>query len=163
MAQVCSSLNFLFSKCYLWPSFTPSIQLQKGANDARSDDVRRIKEELALWLNSAHAPSPPFNTKCRSDRGMENDITGRLLCPIEYDWDDEPSVSSCDFFLRVPEHFSLVFVMESARGTINISEDYFLRCFYPYGTGDPDNVEKGFLRSGLLVKVCFVVFIPSMH
>ncbi len=47
---------------------------------------------------------------------MENDITGRLLCPIEYDWDDEPSVSSCDIFLRVPEHFSLVFVMESARG-----------------------------------------------
>ena len=38
-------------------------------------------------------------------------------------------------------------------GTINISEDYFLRCFYPYGKGDPDNVEKGFLRSGLLVKV----------
>ena len=43
-------------------------------------------------------------------------------------------------------------------GTINISEDYFLRCFYPYGEGDPNNVEKGFLRSGLLVKVCFIVF-----
>ena len=38
-------------------------------------------------------------------------------------------------------------------GTINISEDYFLRCFYPYARGDPNNVEKGFLRSCLLVKV----------
>ncbi|KJA15425.1 hypothetical protein HYPSUDRAFT_207911 [Hypholoma sublateritium FD-334 SS-4] len=63
--------------------------LQKGANDARSDDVRRIKEEIALWLNLAHAPNPPLNTKSRSDRGLHNDITGRLLCPIEYDWDDE--------------------------------------------------------------------------
>ncbi len=43
-------------------------------------------------------------------------------------------------------------------GTINISEDYFLRCFYPYGEGDPDNIEKGFLRSGLLVKVHFIVY-----
>ena len=42
-------------------------------------------------------------------------------------------------------------------GTVNISEDYFLRCFYPYGKGDPDNVEKGFLRSGLLVKVCSTI------
>ena len=42
-------------------------------------------------------------------------------------------------------------------GTINISEDYFLRCFYPYGMGDPNNIEKGFLRSGLLVKVYSIV------
>ncbi len=62
--------------------------------DARSDDVRRIKEELALWLNISHTPNPPLNTKSRSDRGMENDITGRLLCPIEYDWDDEMLVLS---------------------------------------------------------------------
>ena len=79
--------------CYICPHlFICSLQLQKGANDARSDDVRRIKEELALWLNIANAPNPPLNTKCRSDRGMDNDITGRLLCPIEYDWDDETSV-----------------------------------------------------------------------
>ena len=68
---------------------THSLQLQKGANDARSDDVRRIKEELALWLNMEYTPNPPLNTKCRSDRGMQNDIMGHLLCPIEYDWDDE--------------------------------------------------------------------------
>ncbi len=64
-------------------------QLQKGANDARSDDVRRVKEEVAMWLNTDHAPSPPFNVKARSDRGRQNNITARLLCPIEYDWDDE--------------------------------------------------------------------------
>ncbi|KJA13399.1 hypothetical protein HYPSUDRAFT_151639 [Hypholoma sublateritium FD-334 SS-4] len=141
LTQVCRDSGF-FSICS-YP-FIDSPQLQKGANDARSDDVRRIKEEIALWLNLAYAPNPPLNTKCRSDRGMQNDITGRLLCPIEYDWDDE-------------------LVRNGIRaGTINISEDYFLRCFYPYGIGDPDNVEKGFLRSGLLVKTYSNIFIsPS--
>lgn len=49
-------------------------------------------------------------------------------------------------------------------GTVNISEDYFLRCFYPYGKGDPDNVERGFLRSSLLIKVCSIVtmLFPSL-
>ena len=38
-------------------------------------------------------------------------------------------------------------------GVLTISDDFFLMCFYPNGRGDPDNVEKNFLRSGLLVKV----------
>ncbi len=40
-------------------------------------------------------------------------------------------------------------------GALGISDDYFLTCFYPKGHGDPNNVEQNFLRSGLLVKVCF--------
>jgi hypothetical protein len=27
--------------------------------------------------------------KQRDDRGLQNDITGRLLCPIELSWDDD--------------------------------------------------------------------------
>jgi hypothetical protein len=38
-------------------------------------------------------------------------------------------------------------------GELDISEDYFLTCLYPNGLGDSDDVERGFLRSGLLVKV----------
>ena len=37
---------------------------------------------------------------------------------------------------------------------LDISEDYFLTCLYPKGYGNPDDVERGFLRSGLLLKVC---------
>ncbi len=40
-------------------------------------------------------------------------------------------------------------------GTINISEDYFLRCFYPNGNGDPSHYEKGFLKSGLAPQCMF--------
>ena len=36
---------------------------------------------------------------------------------------------------------------------LDISEDYFLTCLYPKGLGNSDDVEHGFLRSGLLVKV----------
>ncbi|KAF8184850.1 hypothetical protein BJ912DRAFT_1060825 [Pholiota molesta] len=100
------------------------IQLQKGANDARSDDVRRIKEEIALWLNDEFTPVPPMLVKARSDRGVQSRITGRLLCPIEHDWDDEHVRSAIQ------------------AGSVDISEDFFLRCLYPHGNGDPDNVER---------------------
>ncbi|KJA27917.1 hypothetical protein HYPSUDRAFT_197489 [Hypholoma sublateritium FD-334 SS-4] len=124
-------------------AFTVLIQVLPSVGKAIEDPSTDMDMYLTQ-LQKAYAPNPPLNTKCRSDRGMQNDITGRLLCPIEYDWDDE-SVRN-----------------EIRAGTINISEDYFLRCFYPYGIGDPDNVEKGFLRSGLLVKTYSSIFIsPS--
>jgi hypothetical protein len=65
------------------------MQLQKGANNARSDDVRRIKEEVANWINQTYSPASPLSLKQRDDRGLQNDITGCLLCPIEHSWDDD--------------------------------------------------------------------------
>ncbi len=65
-----------------------SPQLQKGANDAHSDDVRRAKEEIANWINQTLSPTAPLSVKQRDDHGLQNDITGRLLCPIELSWDD---------------------------------------------------------------------------
>jgi hypothetical protein len=38
-------------------------------------------------------------------------------------------------------------------GVLDISDNYFLNCLYPKAQGDPDDVEKNFLRSGLLVKI----------
>ncbi|KAF9034848.1 hypothetical protein BJ165DRAFT_1533884 [Panaeolus papilionaceus] len=111
-------------------------QLQKGANDARSDDVRCIKEELGGWLNHAFAPAVPFSIKSRGDRGFQNDITGRLLCPIQYDWDDEAYV-----------------IQLNVEG-----DDLFLSCLYPKGKGDPNNVEAKFLRSRLLLKTYCAIF-----
>jgi hypothetical protein len=69
--------------------FLINLQLQRGANDARSDDVRRIKEEVANWINQTLSPTTPLSLKQRDDRGFQNDITGRLLCPIELSWDDD--------------------------------------------------------------------------
>lgn len=33
-------------------------------------------------------------------------------------------------------------------------DDYWIRCLYEDEQGDPEDVEKGFLKSSLLVKVC---------
>lgn len=85
------------------------IKLQTGANDARSDDTGKIKVAIAEWLN-AREPKKRYqnasgddddpetddsncNTlilspKGKEERGISNDITGRLICPIDYDWDD---------------------------------------------------------------------------
>ena len=86
--------------------YSPS-KLQKGANDARSDDIRRVKEELGGWLNLDFSPVVPFTTKSRSDRGLQNDTTGRLLCPIEHNWDDERQVANSNylFYLTLSSEF----------------------------------------------------------
>jgi len=90
-APVClpsHSLNFITNISYL------DIELQSGANDARSDDTSRLKVAIADWLNcrEPHNVAGNFDTrlsaKRKEERGISNDVTGRLLCPIDYDWDD---------------------------------------------------------------------------
>jgi hypothetical protein len=65
--------------------------LQTGANDARSDDTSRLNSAIAEWLNSS-SPStsnaPHLSAKGKDERGINHDITGFLLCPIDYDWDE---------------------------------------------------------------------------
>ncbi len=131
-----------------------TLQLQKGANDARSDDVRRVKEEVASWINQTLSPTAPLSMKQRDDRGLQNDVTGRLLCPIEFSWDDDEYATTIIDVCRLNKHcfFSVRRKIQTAE--LDISEDYFLTCLYPQGVGNPDDVERGFLRSGLLVKVC---------
>jgi len=64
--------------------------LQTGANDARSDDTSRLKVVVAEWLNSRSDSNsnPRLSAKRKDERGINHDITGYLLCPIDYDWDD---------------------------------------------------------------------------
>ena len=37
----------------------------------------------------------------------------------------------------------------------DFAKNFFVRCFYVDYEGDPENVEKGFLRSTLLIQVSF--------
>jgi len=66
----------------------PKTKLQSGANDARSDDTSRLKVAVAEWLNSRMPYQTWLSAKAKEERGTHNDVTGRLLCPIDFDWDD---------------------------------------------------------------------------
>ncbi|KAG9311119.1 hypothetical protein JVU11DRAFT_9029 [Chiua virens] len=65
------------------------FQVQKGGDGARGDDASSLKKEVVNWLVELYAPIiPPISPSLKSDRGLDHDVTGRLLCPIKYDWDD---------------------------------------------------------------------------
>jgi hypothetical protein len=89
-----------------------NFKLQSGANDARSDDTVRLKNVVASWLNSRirntelAEEDPPTGAQVsdllipeeKGRRGISHDVTGRLLCPITYDWDDPTCVNCSPFF-----------------------------------------------------------------
>jgi len=85
------------------------IKLQTRANDARSDDTGKLKVVIAEWLNSrnlqkihnsgrdgnesesdddSNLNALILSLKGKDERGISNNTTGCLICPIDYDWDD---------------------------------------------------------------------------
>ncbi|KIJ09481.1 hypothetical protein PAXINDRAFT_87389, partial [Paxillus involutus ATCC 200175] len=64
--------------------------LKHGAEAARSDDSSSLKKVVAQWLNErSPPPRPPIKASLKSRRGLYNDATAELLCPVEYDWSDK--------------------------------------------------------------------------
>ncbi|KAI5995964.1 hypothetical protein EDD15DRAFT_2365545 [Pisolithus albus] len=64
-------------------------ELQKGADGARGDDSATLKMAIAQWLNASQpCPDPPFNLREKNERGFNHEMTGKLLCPVDYDWAD---------------------------------------------------------------------------
>ncbi|KAG2022248.1 hypothetical protein CC2G_000020 [Coprinopsis cinerea AmutBmut pab1-1] len=117
-------------------------QLTKSANNARSVDANRAREKVAQWCNEdfENPPNPPLNPTNRDNRGIQNDFCGWLLCPIELDWEDR----------RV-------------RAKIRNKEPGYelgvtARALYEGYSGDPSDLEKGFLRSRLLLKMFRAIF-----
>ena len=65
------------------------IQLGQGADSSRADDTRRLKVYVVNWLmQGTPKPDPPLNPEDKTGRGFYNDTTGRLLCPVDFNWND---------------------------------------------------------------------------
>ncbi|KAJ7240257.1 hypothetical protein C8J57DRAFT_1478242 [Mycena rebaudengoi] len=149
--------------------------IQKGANDARSDDVWRVSICMGNWLNEDrdlpalesfdHTPplqddeghsvrqrAPLFKPGDRSNRGIQHDIAGGLLSQIEHRWH------------RAKRVFSLRLIREELRSlspdpnAAVLNSSFYCRLFYADFDGDPDAVETGFLQSRYLVKGYKAVF-----
>ncbi|KAG2046346.1 hypothetical protein BDR06DRAFT_1014796 [Suillus hirtellus] len=64
-------------------------KLNRGANSARGDDAASMKLAVASWLNeSSPPPNPPIHSHDKTGCGFYNDVTAKLLCPVDFKWAD---------------------------------------------------------------------------
>ncbi|KAF9463411.1 hypothetical protein BDZ94DRAFT_1308729 [Collybia nuda] len=118
-------------------------ELQRGADSARSDDLNRIRAFVADWLNTAKPhPDVLLNPTCRRNRGIAHDVTGRLLCPAEFNWDD--------LLIRAK--------LRAGDEEFDWLSSYHSRCFYAKYKPDVNQLESGYLKSTLLIQVYKAIF-----
>ncbi|KAJ7053711.1 hypothetical protein C8F01DRAFT_1165928 [Mycena amicta] len=136
--------------------------LNKGANDARAEDFRKITSLVAEWINSDidrgvadirvfdHSPTvlttrdgeeitvpgraPYLVPDDRAGRGAVHDITGGLLSTIDVDWKE--AITRNDIRTKKPK----------------LAPNYYPRLFYEGFKGDEQDVEEGLFKSRYLVK-----------
>ncbi|KAJ3750344.1 hypothetical protein DFH05DRAFT_1563987 [Lentinula detonsa] len=84
-----------------------------------------------------------YAEKNRGDRGLQGNISGYLLCPVEYDWYDL-EVHAALRKLDDPE--------------FDFASSAHSRCFYPAEGFDPEDLDHDFLQSHLLLQVYRMLF-----
>lgn len=92
---------FMMSR-FDWP------QIHHGSDSARAVDTKSMSSVLASWLNpKITKPEDLLDPNSRKNRGFDNDTTGRLLMPIEYDSSDPRSAVPSIYSLHVADPASL--------------------------------------------------------
>ncbi|KAF8839843.1 hypothetical protein BDN67DRAFT_969490 [Paxillus ammoniavirescens] len=118
-------------------------QLRKGADGARGDDTANLKQDVVLWLTDLFHPiEPPLRATTKDDRGFVHEVTGRLICPAEYNWvlqSVKDKIRDCDPSYLVTAH------------------SWPLLLYHNYSF-DPTDAEQGLFRSSLLVKAFKFLF-----
>ncbi|KAF8427561.1 hypothetical protein L210DRAFT_961538 [Boletus edulis BED1] len=94
-----------------------------------ADDACHLKLAVVTWLTDAN---PRLIAHDKTGRGLYNDATARLICPVEFDWD------KAEYFL-ITAH----------------SWPHFL---YKDGRYDPANPAEGLFQGILLVKAVKLTF-----
>ncbi|RXW14638.1 hypothetical protein EST38_g11214 [Candolleomyces aberdarensis] len=103
------------------------------------DGLADSPEESKAWLKTLQK-DPVIDSESRENRGLKHDLCGLLLCPIELDWDDE---EVCNKVRNYKEGFEL---------------GPTARALYANFTGDPKNLDAGYLKSKLLLKLYKFIF-----
>ncbi|TEB19192.1 hypothetical protein FA13DRAFT_1618602 [Coprinellus micaceus] len=115
--------------------------ITKGIASARSDDTKSLKSVVVDWITPTNRVlSPPIQRNVKDNRGFHHPRTGELLCPVNFDWNDEK--------IR----------RDLAGGHLIPSGDLWPRFIYRYFEYNPQDPWDGLLRSSLLVKAFKHVF-----
>ena len=102
-----------------------------------------------------------LDANCRKNRGIAHDTTGQLLCPAEFDWDN--LVWVIDHSAQPNDLISIRSIRAKLRAfdeDFDWLSSYHSRCFYTNYKPDMTQLESGYLKSTLLIKVrCFSLFV----
>ncbi|KAF6751500.1 hypothetical protein DFP72DRAFT_816427, partial [Ephemerocybe angulata] len=114
---------------------------RKGAAASRGDDTKSLKSVIIDWITPPGGSLvPPLSRNIKTDRGYYHYTTGRLLCPVVLDWEDEE-------------------VRKSLRsGEIVVSGNDWHSFLYVGYKLNPEKPWEGFLRSDLLLSAFKHVF-----
>ncbi|KAJ3845258.1 hypothetical protein F5878DRAFT_705652 [Lentinula raphanica] len=139
-------------------------ELERGAESAKTHDtqsatkivgnelnrrIRKINEQKMKAFREARSTVEPslelldeLDEGSRVNRGLQNDMTGGLLCPVEIDWSDANTRAAVQ---RMDPEYDFA---SSARS----------RCFYKDEDFDADSPDDGYLQSYLLLQVYRTIY-----
>ncbi|KAG1759868.1 hypothetical protein EDD22DRAFT_826086 [Suillus occidentalis] len=117
-------------------------KLKRGADAARGDDTSTLKDLIATWINQDFRPSPLLRSDDKQLRGFVHDICGKLLCPAEWDWNNDCVKAG------IRERTADYIVSENS-WPLFVYENYEM---------DSDNMEQGLFMSKILVQAYKAIF-----
>ncbi|KAG1785968.1 uncharacterized protein HD556DRAFT_1450170 [Suillus plorans] len=118
-------------------------KLNESSDGARGDDSAGLKRAVADWLmECTPTPNPPIHKQSKSGQGFYHDMTGRLLCPVDYNWSD-PIVRAS---------------IRDYHPDFRITACSWPSFLYKDGHYDPQNPAKDLFKGELLVKAFKRVF-----
>lgn len=154
------ALRTLITPDFSWQEKSEALtylnQIEKKGNAARSDDVGRMKEDVATFLNQMYNPSTAFITRNRDQQGLQGTITGCLLCPIHFDWSDDKYVDSSAQIIFLTHSYSTRAHVCAGDTSLKpkLTKNFFLHALYPRNHElGAHSLDYLFLRSTLLVRV----------
>ncbi|KAF8129550.1 hypothetical protein EV363DRAFT_1451080 [Boletus edulis] len=122
-------------------------ELQAGADSARGDDAATLKTEVIHWVVANHDRiEPPLSPRDKQARGLGHDLTGGLLCPVDYDWGDS----------------SVRTAIQEYHPDFRVTAFSWPNFLYKDNTFDRNNLSKGLFQGELLVKSFKCIFTSPM-
>ncbi|KAG2108543.1 hypothetical protein BD769DRAFT_1392712 [Suillus cothurnatus] len=118
------------------------VQLHQGADAARGDNTSKLKALVSEWVNREFKPDPLVDPDDKHSRGFSNDACGRLLCPLELDWNN-PVVKAG--------------IWDRTDGYI-VTDLSFPAFVYEKYMAKPDDLEEGLFKGKILLQAYKAVF-----